>query len=155
MNHSKYRKDSYINYNHIKQHIQSSSISLKESSESNDFRPKYTGNNWTTQARNTRIYSAGIRKRIQEELGYVLEKVQRFIRNRDPYYSSDGCTQSTGRIQNVLEVGILSGNLDIDYTMLERCTRILEDGNYWNSSINTENTMIPLLSRLQIHLLTK
>ena len=100
------------------------------------------------QARNTRIYSAGIRKHIQEELGYVLEKVQCFIQNQDLYYTSDGCTQSTGRIQNVLEVGIPSGNLDIDYAMLERCTRILEDGNYWNSSINTENTTIPPLSRL-------
>ena len=39
--------------------------------------------------------------------------------------------------------------------MLERCTRILEDRNYWNSSINTENTTIPLLSRLQRHLLAK
>ena len=39
--------------------------------------------------------------------------------------------------------------------MLERCTRILENGNYWNSSINTENTTIPLLSRLQICLLAK
>ena len=100
------------------------------------------------QARNTRIYSAGIRKCIQEELEYVLEKVQCFIQNQDLYYTSDGCTQSTGRIQNVLKVGILSENLDINYAMLERCTRILEDGNYWNSSINTENTMIPLLSRL-------
>ena len=78
---SKHRKDDYSNYNYIRQYIQSSNISLKESSESNDFRPKYTGNNWTMQARNTRIYSVGIRKHIQEELGYVLEKVQHFIQN--------------------------------------------------------------------------